>query len=54
MAAEVSTLAHLGDLRLLGILCALTFILAVIALVLFALCDWNARERGLIDGTNNY
>jgi ABC-2 type transport system permease protein len=54
VASESPMLAGVGDLQLLGILLALTFMLAVTALVLFALCDWNARERGLIDRTTNY
>ena len=54
VAAEFPTLAGVGDLQLLAILVALTFALGVTALVVFALCDWNARERGLIDRTTNY
>jgi ABC-2 type transport system permease protein len=54
VAAESPTLSGIGDLQLLGILIALTFALCVTALVVFALCDWNARERGLIDRTTNY
>ena len=54
VAAEFPTFAGVGDLQLLGILVMLTFALGVTALVVFALCDWNARERGLIDRTTNY
>jgi ABC-2 type transport system permease protein len=54
VAAEFPTFAGVGDLQLLGILVVLTFALGVTALVVFALCDWNARERGLIDRTTNY
>jgi ABC-2 type transport system permease protein len=54
VAAEFPTLSGIGDLQLLAILIALTFALGVTALVVFALCDWNARERGLIDRTTNY
>jgi ABC-2 type transport system permease protein len=54
VAAEFPTLAGVGNLQLLAILIALTFALSVTALVVFALCDWNARERGLIDRTTNY
>jgi ABC-2 type transport system permease protein len=54
VAAEFPTFAAVGDLQLLGILVTLTFALGVTALVVFALCDWNARERGLIDRTTNY
>ena len=54
VAAEFPTFAGVGDLQLLAILVALTFALGVTALVVFALCDWNARERGLIDRTTNY
>jgi len=54
VAAEFPTFRDVGDLQLLMILTALTFVLSVTALVVFALCDWNARERGLIDRTTNY
>jgi ABC-2 type transport system permease protein len=54
VAAEFPTFAGVGDLQLLAILVALTFGLAVTSLIVFALCDWNARERGLIDRTTNY
>jgi len=54
VAAEFPTFAGVGDSQLLGILVALTFATGVIALVVFALCDWNARERGLIDRTTNH
>jgi ABC-2 type transport system permease protein len=54
MASQSPALAGLGALELLGILVGLTVALGVSALVVFALCDWNARERGLIDRTTNY
>jgi ABC-2 type transport system permease protein len=54
VADEFPTFAGVGDLQLLAILVVLTFALGVAALVVFALCDWNARERGLIDRTTNY
>jgi ABC-2 type transport system permease protein len=54
IAAESPTLSGIGDLQLLGILIALTCVLGVTARVVFAWCDWNARERGLIDRTTNY
>jgi ABC-2 type transport system permease protein len=54
VAAEFPTFSGVSDVQLLGILAALTFALGSTALVVFALCDWNARERGLIDRTTNY
>jgi ABC-2 type transport system permease protein len=54
VASEFPTFAGIGDLQLLGILIALTFALGLLAFAVFALCDWNARERGLIDRTTNY
>jgi ABC-2 type transport system permease protein len=54
VASEFRTLAGVGDMQLLGVLIVLTFALGVSALAVFAACDWNARERGLIDRTTNY
>ena len=54
IAAESPMLSGFSNAGLLGMLTTLTFVLLVVALVVFAWCDWNARERGLIDRTTNY
>jgi ABC-2 type transport system permease protein len=54
IAAESPMLSGFSNAGLLGMLTTLTFVLMVVALVVFAWCDWNARERGLIDRTTNY
>ncbi len=54
VAAIFPTMARLSDLQLLGILAGLTVLFAVGSLWVFRICDWRARERGLIDRTTNY
>lgn len=47
-------LARFNNLELLGILLALSLLLAIIAKVVFQYCDHRARELGLIDFVTNY
>lgn len=54
VAQEFPTFRAVGDWQLFAMLVGLTLILAAAATGLFALCDHNARERGLIDRTSNY
>jgi ABC-2 type transport system permease protein len=54
VAAIFPTMARLSDMQLLGILMGLTVLFAVLSLWIFRICDWQARERGLIDRTTNY
>jgi ABC-2 type transport system permease protein len=54
VSAVYPTLAGMGDLRLFGILGALTVTFGTAALVTFLWCENRARQRGLIDRTTNY
>ena len=54
VAHAFPTLSSVNDYQLLGILVALTLALAATVFVVFSACDTAARERGLIDRTNNY
>lgn len=54
VAQAFPTLAGLTNLQLLGILSALTVGLSSAAIATFRVCDFVARERGLIDRTSNY
>lgn len=54
MAQAFPTLARFSNLELLGILSALTVVFAVAAVFVFRWCDYIARERGMLDSTNNY
>lgn len=49
-----STLASFSNEELLGIMLGLSILFGVTALATFKLCDFLARERGLIDQTTNY
>ncbi len=48
------TLASFSSAELLGIMLGLSVLFSVTALLTFKLCDFLARERGLIDRTTNY
>jgi ABC-2 type transport system permease protein len=53
--AEVfPTLAGFSDLQILGIMLGLSFLFGLISLWVFKICDFIAREQGLIDRTTNY
>lgn len=54
VAQAFPTLSGVSNLQLLAILTGLTLALGAAALVVFHYCDTAARERGLIDRTNNY
>ncbi len=54
VAEAFPTLRGFSDLQLLGILCGLTLLLALVSFGTFRLCDYLARERGLIDRVTNY
>lgn len=54
VAQAFPTLAQFSNLELLGILSALTVVFAVAAVFVFRWCDYIARERGMLDSTNNY
>lgn len=54
VAQAFPTLARFSNLELLGILSALTVVFAVAAVFVFRWCDYIARERGMLDSTNNY
>ena len=54
IAAAFPTFSHFSNLQLLGILLALTLILALIASYSFRRCEHIAREKGRIDIVTNY
>ncbi len=54
VAQAFPTLARYTNLQLLGILIGLSVIFAVISILVFRICDFRARERGLIDFVSNY
>jgi ABC-2 type transport system permease protein len=54
VAQAFPTFSGYSNLRLLGVLTALIFVLAIVTLAVFGACDHQARERGLIDRTTNY
>ncbi len=53
-AQTFPTLAGFNNLQLLGILLGLTVLFGTISVFTFRICDRLARERGLLDQTNNY
>ncbi|MCS7178399.1 MAG: ABC transporter permease [Anaerolineae bacterium] len=53
-ARAFPTLAGFSNGQLLGILTGLSVLFALVAAVVFQLCDRQARDRGLIDQTTNY
>jgi ABC-2 type transport system permease protein len=54
VAEAFPTLTGLGNLQILGILAGLTAVFGVLAFVIFRQCEFQARERGLIDMVTNY
>ncbi len=54
VAQAFPTLAGFNNLQLLGILVALSLVFGIASIYTFKICDWRARERGLIDRTTNY
>jgi hypothetical protein len=54
VAQAFPTLAAFSNAELLGILCGLSLLFGIIAVLTFRYCDRRARERGLIDRTTNY
>ena len=54
VAEAYPTFASLSNAQLLGILAGLTLIFAVLSVYTFRWCEFQARERGLIDMVSNY
>jgi len=54
VAEAFPTLSGLSNWHLLGILCGLTILFAVIARFVFQWCEHRAREQGKIDMVTNY
>jgi ABC-2 type transport system permease protein len=54
VAQVFPTLERFNNLELLGILVGLSVVFGILSMVSFRICDWRARERGLIDRTTNY
>jgi ABC-2 type transport system permease protein len=54
VAEAYPTFAGLSDAQLLGILAGLTLIFTVLSTYTFRWCEYQARERGLIDMVSNY
>jgi ABC-2 type transport system permease protein len=54
VAQAFPTFVELSNGQLMLILLGLTAVFAVVGLLVFRRCDQLARERGLIDQTNNY
>jgi ABC-2 type transport system permease protein len=54
IAQAFPTLAVYSNLELLGILLVLTVIFGVLAIIIFRWCEYQAREKGLIDVVTNY
>lgn len=54
IARGFPTLSSFSNGQLLGILAGLSVLFGLLAVVAFRLCDWRAREKGLIDQTTNY
>ena len=54
VAEAFPTLTSLSNLQILGILVGLTAVFGVLAFVIFRRCEFQARERGLIDMVTNY
>ncbi len=54
VAATFPTLANISSPALLGILAGLSVLFGVVSIFVFRICDWQARERGMIDRTTNY
>ena len=54
VAEAFPTLQRFSDLQLMGILLALTAVLAVLAVVIFRWCEQRARDQGRLDAVTNY
>ncbi len=54
VAEAFPTLTSLSNLQILGILVGLTAVFGALAFVIFRQCEFQARERGLIDVVTNY
>jgi ABC-2 type transport system permease protein len=54
VAVAFPTLSAFSNLQLLSILLGLTLVFGIVAAVVFAWCDRQARERGYIDMVTNY
>jgi len=54
VAEAFPTLSAFNNQHLLGILVGLALIFGVVSVVVFRWCDYQARERGLIDMVTNY
>lgn len=54
IAQAFPTLAGLANLQILGILVILTAAFGLLSIIVFRLCEHQARERGLIDVVTNY
>jgi ABC-2 type transport system permease protein len=54
VAEAFPTLSALTNYHLLAILVGLALIFAVVSVVVFRWCDYQARERGMIDMVTNY
>jgi ABC-2 type transport system permease protein len=54
VAEAFPTLSGLSDVQILGILCGLTAIFALIARYVFRWCEHQAREQGKLDMVSNY
>ncbi len=54
VAQAFPTLQTMSNLDLLGVLLALTILFGFISMITFRLCEYRARELGLIDTVTNY
>lgn len=54
LARGFPTLSSFSNGQLLGILAGLSLLFGLLAVVIYRLCDRQAREKGLIDQTTNY
>ncbi len=54
VAQAFPTLAGFSNAQLLGILVGLTVVFGVLSAVIFHWCEYQARERGMIDMVTNY
>jgi ABC-2 type transport system permease protein len=54
VAEAYPTFANLTNAQLVGILAVLTLVFAVLSVFTFRWCEYQARERGLIDMVSNY
>jgi len=54
VAQAFPTLSRFDNIELAGILVALTVVFGILSLAVFRWCEYQARERGLIDMVTNY